>query len=241
MWHGLEAYKGEAAFGKGFRELLKPLSPSLQQRGVSEHQFVAALAEAHVRLGDPRLPQEQRLAFATELLRGYGLTLTPQSPEGDDDGEVVSLQVKHLTEQVASLQSHLNGYEQTRAQEIQQQLAVQLDEFAKDPAHPYFDEVCDDIVILLRGAGGNLTLQEAYDKAVYANPVTRQKEVDRLAKQQREAAEKAARETAEKAAKATAANVKSSDQRGAAAPSTGSMDDTMKETLRAIRSREARA
>ena len=44
-----------------------------------------------------------------------------------------------------------------------------METFALDTkAHPYFDEVADDIIALLKTGA---SLQEAYDKAVWANPV----------------------------------------------------------------------
>lgn len=52
-----------------------------------------------------------------------------------------------------------------------------VDDFAKDPAHPYFDELADEIAVQIK-AGKEL--QEAYDTAVWANPVTRQKELARI-------------------------------------------------------------
>ena len=61
--------------------------------------------------------------------------------------------------------------------------------FAADPAHPYFDDVANDITALLRG-GGAKDLADAYDKAVWANPVTRAKEQarrDALTPEEREA------------------------------------------------------
>jgi hypothetical protein len=55
----------------------------------------------------------------------------------------------------------------------------EIDAFAADPAHPYFDELANDITKLFE-AGLAKDLPEAYEKAVYANPTTRQKEIDRL-------------------------------------------------------------
>jgi len=54
--------------------------------------------------------------------------------------------------------------------------ALEVNAFASDPAHPFFDEVADDIVAFVR-AGDSLS--KAYEKAVWANPVTREKEIAR--------------------------------------------------------------
>jgi hypothetical protein len=109
--------------------------------------------------------------------------------------------------------------------------ASRLDDAGK-PLHPYFDEVADDIVGLIQ-AGQAADLQSAYEKAIWLNPVTRDKEVARL---NSAAAEKAKR-AAEEAKRAEAANVKTSAKAATAGSPKGSMDDTMRETLKAIQAR----
>lgn len=50
----------------------------------------------------------------------------------------------------------------------------EVEAFAADPAHPFFDELSDDIAAILKTGA---SLAEAYEKAVWANPVTRAKEI----------------------------------------------------------------
>ena len=89
--------------------------------------------------------------------------------------------------------------------------------------------------MLLVKAG--LPLQEAYEKAVWANPVTRAKE---LAKQQTADLAKA-RENARLAAlpkkHAASVNVKSRDAGRTPTEPLGTMQDTMKQTLAEIKAR----
>lgn len=111
----------------------------------------------------------------------------------------------------------------------------EIETFAADPANPHFEEVSNDMVTLLQG-GVCKTLPEAYEKAVWANPVTRAKEI---ARQQAEATRKAQETEAAKVAaarKATAANVRTSAKSGSATAPLGSIDDTLNETLAKIRS-----
>lgn len=53
-------------------------------------------------------------------------------------------------------------------------LVAEVEAFASDPAHPYFDNVLPQVVALIKG-GAAKTLDEAYQMAVYANPETRQR------------------------------------------------------------------
>lgn len=69
------------------------------------------------------------------------------------------------------------GEEITRAVCTRFALGEEITAFAADPAHPYFDEVTGDIAVLI-SAGHSLA--DAYEKAVWANPTTRQKEIARL-------------------------------------------------------------
>lgn len=66
-------------------------------------------------------------------------------------------------------------------------VAREVETFSQDPAHPYFDEVADDIITELKMQeinGQVKDLSKAYEKAVWANPVTRQKELARIQRDQ---------------------------------------------------------
>jgi cytoskeletal protein RodZ len=81
-------------------------------------------------------------------------------------------------------------------------------------------------------------MQDAYEKACYANPTIRAKEV---AKAQAEAIAKAQKDAQERAAAvkaATAGNVKTSGHQGRGTAPEESMEDTMKATLAGIQKRE---
>ena len=86
-------------------------------------------------------------------------------------------------------------------------------------------------------ADPKMTLEDAYAKAVWANPAVREK---LLAAEVEAKKAKAAAEEAERAVKAAAASKGSVRNTARTAPATGavgSMDDTMKATLAAIRAK----
>jgi hypothetical protein len=86
-------------------------------------------------------------------------------------------------------------------------------------------------------AGQASTLKEAYDKAVYLNPTTRQKELERLAteKAQALASEQQARQT--KIARSTAADLSLDPKSRNGTVPVGSLDDTLAETMARIEGR----
>ena len=227
IFRGLEAYKADASIGKALKDIVQPYMQLFQAQGIDPLQQVAGLMRAHVALstGTP----EQKQQFFQYLAKEYGVELGMEAPYIDP-------QVASLQKQLAELQSRLNSREQREIAEARSKLQAEIDAFASDPAHQYFDEVANDIAGLLR-SGVAKSLQEAYEKAVWANPVTRAKEQARLAAEAEAKAKAEAAEKAKQARKAIGANVKSSAKVASGTAPLGSIDDTLNEALAAIKSR----
>ena len=142
--------------------------------------------------------------------------------------------VKALQEKVNSLETNLTQREQAVLNEARSKIAKDVETFASDPKNQYFDECADDITALIQA--GN-TLEEAYEKAVYANPVTRAKELARLQTETEKTLREKSKSEAEAARKAASTNVRSRDTRKAPTEPKGTMEDTMHATLKEIRER----
>jgi hypothetical protein len=83
-----------------------------------------------------------------------------------------------------SVQQALQPILAQNEQRESQQYVSQIDNFAADPANPYFNDVKAHMASLLKG-GQAKSLQEAYDQATWANPVIR---TQLLARQSEDAA-----------------------------------------------------
>ena len=227
IFKGLESYKADASIGKAFKGVVQPYMHIFQVQGVDPIQQVSGLMRAHVALatGTP----EQKQQFFQQLAEEYGVDLGAEAPYIDP-------QVASLQKQLSDLQSRLNGREQYEANEARSKLQAEIDAFASDPAHQYFDEVANDIAGLLR-SGTAKDLKDAYDKAVWANPITRAKEQARLTAEAEAKAKAEAAERAKQARKAIGANVKSSAKAASGTAPLGSIDDTLNAALVAIKSR----
>jgi TolA-binding protein len=244
MFSGISAYKQDADFAKSIKTLVAPVARELQQYGVEPQQFIGNLIGAHQFFASPQVSAEQKQAAFAKLAQDYGIQLPSGQPADPNGGEYVDPQVQGLQQQLAQLQSRLERYEggiqqsqQAEAQRVREAKAAEIEKFANDQANPYFYDVADEITALIRGSGGQMPLQEAYEKAVWANPVTRAKEI---ARQQAEAVTKAKEEAdrlAAEAAAARGARVRTSGHQGSGTAATGSMDDTMEATLAAIKKR----
>ena len=235
IFKGLEQYRELAGVGRNFQQALSPFQDTLRQYNVDPVQQVAGLMQAHITLATGTA--EQKHALFSRLAADYGVNLAQLAAAADpSNAPFVDPAVQALQSNLQSLQSRLDAAERDRQLTLQRDYEKQIEAFSADPANAHFQEVVNDMAVLLE-KGVVKTLSEAYEKAVWANPVTRQKELDR---QSAAAAEKAKADAAERAAKArrqTAGVVRVSARGGSAAAPLGSIDDTLAETLRAIQSR----
>lgn len=223
MLDGIEQYKGDASYGKQLRDTLLPYRPIIEAQGLSEPDAVRYLMNAHYALTQGSA--EQRKAAYEQLGRNLGFLESTAQPDLDPT-------VKQLLERQNRIESELTARQQAELQARQHQVREEVNRFAEE--NPYFEEVADDIAALIKGG---YDLKTAYEKAVWANPATRAKELERVqtetAKAQREKAEK----EAAIARKATSANVRGRESRKAPTEPKGTMEDTMRDTLRQIRER----
>lgn len=227
MLDGLEQYKGDSGFGKQMREVITPYKAMLQAQGVDEPRAVQYLLNAHYKLTNSS-PEEKKAYFST-LAKNYGITL-----EGMAEQVEIDPAIKELRDNFSSLRDSLTAREQAAQDAARANVAKDVEAFALDEKHPYFDEVADDIVAMIK-AGKNL--EDAYEKAVWANPVTRQKEMARLQTESQSQLQAKAKAEADKARKAAGVNVNSRDTRRTPTEPKGTMEDTMRSTLKEIRGR----
>jgi hypothetical protein len=166
MFRGLEGYKADANLGKVFHTIVSPHMALMQQHGVDPQVLIPNLLDAHkiLSLGSA----EQKLTYFRQLAADYGIPLEQAAAEAP----YVDPEVQRLTIENRRLQSERQREQQQAATHARSTAAQTLDAFIADPKNIYFEEVGNDIAKLLEG-GVCKTLQEAYEKAVWANPVTR--------------------------------------------------------------------
>lgn len=230
MFKGLETYKQRATVGQIVEKIFEPYMPLLKQHNVNPLEQVQGLMQAHYALVTGS--KEQKVAMATRLLKEYGIEL----PGGAaPTNEYVDPEVARLREEHKKVTSRLDERDQRDMAAARETLKQKVDKFASDPANMYFDELATDIAALINKG---MELEEAYQTAVYRNPVTRAKELARLQTERDAAAKEEARKKAEAAKKASGANVNSRPKAGTAtgAP-VGDLDEILTEGLADIRAR----
>lgn len=213
MLDGLDQYKADAIYGKTLKETITPYEHVIKASGLQTPQAINYLMNAHMKLtyGTP-----ESIKSAYEALgRDIGVI------KGTDS------QGKELSPELLAMQNELNTVKQTISTQQQEQInianeksTVEVNAFADE--NPYFDEVSEDIALYVRNG---LELKEAYDKAVWASPVTRLKVQAELQKEVESTAKIKADKEAKTAIKAKSNNVNSRHTDKAPTETKGKMFD----------------
>ena len=234
MLDGLEQYRGDATFAKQIKETLNPYMATINALGVDAPTAIKSLlnADYQLRVGSP----SQKAQYFQHLAKQYGVDLgsVGQSQEGQPP---VDPRLQQLQDELHGLKQIIQTGNQQQLDEQRQKIQNEVNSFASDPKHPYFDEVSDEIVALLKNGA---TLEDAYEKAVWANPVTRQKEMSRVQTEQQAALKAKAIAEAEAKKKAASVNLRNRDsQRTPTGPraTMSGLDSALRETMREIKSR----
>lgn len=221
MKEGIDVAKEDATLGRDIRDVLTPFGQLLETQGVDQKTAVQYLMNAHYKLSTA--DEQGKLDALNQMAQSYGIKL---------DGSKVTPEIQTLQNEISQLKQVIGQSQQESQQEKQAKAMKEVEAFASD--HELFNEVADDIVPFINTG---LTLQEAYDKAIWANPVTRQKELDRIEKEKTEKLEKDKQEKVKNANKAKSTNVKSRDTNKAPTELSGKMFDDMPDIYREIQNR----
>lgn len=227
--------QGAVKVAGALETMTKPYMPLFEKYGVNPWQHISSLLQGHHQLlfGSP----EQKVGMFKQLASDAGIDLAAvASGTGNAENPLLST-VHALQQRLANLEAGVSGVTSTvqaaRVGELEQQVLAYMQD---TEAHPFFEEVTEEIKHFITTKAAK-TLDEAYNLAVMANPLTKQKMIDRETTKRSEAAAASATEHAGKARKALAGNVRTSGTgRAAAAP--GTIDDTLKAALAKIHARE---
>lgn len=224
---GLETFRGEAAFAAPLRAALAPHMDTITAGGATPEQAVSYLFEINHRISTGTTAQ--KVDTFKHLIQVSGLKLEDFGigSDPDDQAPYVDPEVVRLREETEQIKLQLQAQERNEKLALRQRSEQELDSFLA--ATPGAETLMNEMLPFLRSG---LTLQQAHEKAVWLNPVTRQAKIDADAKAKADLATKAAAEKVEAARKASSVNVKSSARQGSPTAPAGSIDDTMREVYR---------
>lgn len=231
---GLDQYKNGAAYAKQLQDTIAPFDPIIRGQGLEPVTAIKALLTAQQRLTTGTLQERQaaykelgqKLGFPQETANGNGqVTDTPLDPR-----------VQVLQQQFEQLNQALTAQQQSALHAAREKAGQEVAAFASDPTHNLFDECSEDIVKFIQAGE---SLPDAYEKAVWANPVTREKQRQSWFQTETDKAKERARLEALPKKQAKGVNVHSRDTVRPPTDPLGSMDDTLRSTLKSIKERTA--
>ncbi len=230
---GLEQYKGKAQFAKSIEDVLTPYQPLLQSKGLDAPKAIDDMLGAYSRLTQGTM--EQRQGALLQVAKNLGIAM-PAQGTGTEQPASVDPRIQTLEQQFQQVQQAITQQQTAALQAAREKAAAEVNAFASDPKNALFDECHDEIVKFLKAGE---SLQDAYDKAVWANPVTREKSKQAYFQTESEKAKERARLDALPKQKARSVNVKSQDTQRPLTDALGSMDDTLRSTYKKIQERTA--
>lgn len=203
MLDGIEEYKEFAHYGRELNNVISPYSPMFEQAGTDVKTGVQYLLNAQylLQVGTPQQKENELRRIAQQ----YGVNLGEKSASTD---ETLDPRLEQMQNTINQLQNAMRSTQQHTLTEARAKTEAEVNNFANDGNHPYFDELADEIAIQIKAGKG---LQDAYDTALFANPVTRAKEIARIQTENNAKLREKKRLEAEKAIKATGSNVRTID------------------------------
>ena len=226
--------RGQVSVAQQFVEMLKPYQQMFQHYNVNVWQHVASLLHGHTTLlfGPP----EAKLKIALGLLHDAGVD--PQKLARGEFAEAVrqpNSDVQAVLQRIANIEQGMTGVTSRLNAQRSSELDAQVAAFAEDAKHPLFYEVYQDIARLLE-TGVCSTLDDAYDKAVWGNPVMRLREQERIAAEERQTRTAQGAQKLAGSRRAAAVNVRGQGTGSGAAPA-GNWEDSLAGTLQEIKAR----
>lgn len=160
------------------QEVISPHRQAFQMMGMDDIGAIQYLTNLHAAI---QSNPQQGLQW---LAQRFGVDLNQLADPGQSQG---SPEVQALQQQIQNMERQLQQFGSQYSSNQLQTLEAQIGELfqAKDekgqPRFPFIDDVVQDMVVFIKGkraSGEPVTvqsLQDIYDRAVHANPVTRAK------------------------------------------------------------------
>ena len=230
---GIEQYKAKATLADTLYREIQPYEAVLRSEGVTPEVAVRSLMNAAytLRAGTP----QQKAQLIQDVAQTYGIDLS-----GLVSGEVPEIDpsTQALQNRLASLEGAIANSFAQRQQHDVQTLTQQIEQFRNDPKNLYFDDVRQDMGVLIQN-GRAQTLPDAYEMAIWAQPDIRAL----LLAQQQQASDQgrleAAKRSALEAQRSQSVNVRSRNTSFSDAPVGKTIDDTLNAVFDDIQSRSA--
>lgn len=238
MLHGITSLKQNSSFGERLSKTIQPYQALLNSKGVHPEQAVSAMLNTFYQL-ETATPQK-RAMLLRDLASKYDTdlaVLTNSDPKVSEFDRYVA----PLQQQVQQLQAFIQGQQRTSQESTLAEANTAIAQFESDVdesgnlKHPYFHNV-SDLMATFISEGRATTLDDAYEKAIWADSSTRAVLLSEQTKQLESKRQEEAKQKASKARKASSVNLDKRGQhdiKGGAKP-TGSVTDTLNDIYESL-------
>lgn len=171
--HGKAQWDQKAEKYNRFEAIIGPRRERLALAGVDEFKAVETLFAAQDFLEKDPIGGLRYLANQYGV--GHLLAAQPASQPQMYQQPVPSaldLASHPLMQRIQTLEQGIQAQQQAEAEARRQEVQSQIDSFANDPKNVYFENVQEQMAVLLK-SGQAKTLPDAYDMACWANPEVR--------------------------------------------------------------------
>lgn len=220
---GIEQYKQAADFAYSVDTVVAPYKQTIDRLGMTPQDAIKAMLDVDHKLRYSS-PQDKVIHLA-QLARTYGIDLNEAVTASNN----VDPRLYDLAHQNELLKNQFEQQKQQAEMQAQQELNSQIATFASDPKHTHFETVKLHMAALLQASQAK-DLEDAYEQAIYANPVTRAA----VLQQQVQAAKEEAARKAQTARAASGVNLRSSPAMPSVQP-VGTIEDTLRDAYRTLR------
>lgn len=228
----------ERNFGKAVKQVVAPYEGFIKSLGADPVQAFDYLIRTDYNLRTA--PPEQRKAMFLQAAKDYGIEFNDAGYGIDAPANgtpAADPRIETLQERINRLEFERNNDIQAAQERERQTLDQQIESFASDPAHAYFDRLRPMMAALLQ-SGQAENLDKAYEMALFADPETRALHL--AATREAEERKRTAAATAQAQA-ARNASVSVTGAPGLAVPapmeSSGSIEDDIRSAIRLVSDR----
>lgn len=152
----------DRTFGRRVQEIVSPYLPTIRAEGGTPEKAIESLLQtAHVlRAGTAA----QKTMALRQVAQQFNVDLSLPLQQGPQNPQIAQLE-----RQLAEVQGQLQGFTQQHQLQETHSLQSQIDEFSSKPGHEHFEKVRTHMGVLIEN-GMATDLEDAYNRAVYADP-----------------------------------------------------------------------
>ena len=245
---GIQHYKQQADYGASVQQTLQPYMPMITAAGSTPQQTIGSMLDTFYRLKTADPQQKSHLLMQVAQQHGADMSvfqngIDPKQAEMQSNLQPLQNQIAQMQQQLSQRDAQAQQFEIAQAQTDINAFRNAKDETTNKAKYPHFDIVREQMADLIESkerAGQSITLDVAYENAIWQTPEIRQQLLSEQTNNSEAVRQQTVKAKTNKAKNADKINLqtKGSYDEKPAKP-TGNVNDTLRDTLREINERSS--